>query len=243
VRRLSVVAAALAAALVAGCGDGADAPGEPPRAPATAAPGPPPPRARAVRLEATDGRAVRAAYTAAAAEPAPGVVLLHELGGSPAQWDPFVAQLHDAGYATLAYRSRPAPDEAERLPDALGALRWLRRRPEIDRDRVALVGSNVGASTALLAGAERARAAVAAIVGLSPRASAAIWSLQDSGRYRPHDVLLVHDRAEAVNLAGMLDGAVRSERLESTEPGHGLVLLDEERVRDAVLAWLDQRIG
>ena len=40
----------------------------------------------------------------------------------------------------------------------------------------------------------------------------------------------------------MLDGAVRSEFLESEGPGHGVQLLKEDGVRTAVLAWLEERV-
>jgi hypothetical protein len=40
----------------------------------------------------------------------------------------------------------------------------------------------------------------------------------------------------------MLDGAVRSEAIRSEAPGHGVALLPEPGVRDALLAWLDERV-
>lgn len=244
-RRLTALA--LATLALAGCGDdGEDR--EAPRAEATAtatatpepAPEAPPlPRAENVRFRAADGKRVRAQYAAAAERGAPGVVLLHEIRGGPDQWDPLVAFLHDAGYATLAYKSRASAFEHDRLPDAIGAVRWLRDQPGVDRERMALVGASIGASTTVLAMATDARRLVDAAVALSPPDSGDIWALQDDDRYEPRNILFVSDEREATSAEGMMDGAVDSEHIQSEGPGHGIALLGEAGVLDALLAWLD----
>jgi hypothetical protein len=249
--RTSWIAAAVAVTLVAGCGgDGEDesppaaAVTATPTATATPEPVPPPPgapAARKVRFRATDGEPVEGRYTPAARD-APGVVLLHQIDGGVDQWEPLIPYLHEAGFATLAYQSRQSAMEAERLPDAIGALRWLRSRPDVDRDRMALVGASIGASTAVLAMATKARGTADAAVALSPPDSADIWSLQDDDRYRPHDVLFIADESEASSAEGMLDGAVRSKFMTSAGPGHGVALLPERGVHDALLGWLDDRV-
>jgi dipeptidyl aminopeptidase/acylaminoacyl peptidase len=200
------------------------------------------PGARAVRFRATDGEAVSGQYVPAGRN-APAVVLLHEVRGGPAQWDELVPYLHAAGFATLAYKSRPSQLEAERLPDALGAVRWLRDRPDVDRKRIALVGASIGASTAVLAMATGARETADAAVALSPADSADLWALQDDGRYRPHDVLFVSDDREADSVEILQEGAVHSQAIRSAEAGHGVALLAEDGVRDALLAWLSTRVN
>ena len=40
----------------------------------------------------------------------------------------------------------------------------------------------------------------------------------------------------------MLDGAVRSKFMQSGGPGHGVALLPERGVHDALLGWLDDRV-
>jgi cephalosporin-C deacetylase-like acetyl esterase len=205
---------------------------------ATAAP---PPRTVDVRFRAADGRAVTAQY-APAGKDAPAVVLLHEIRGGPDQWDDLTGDLHAAGFATLAYLSRPSVMERERVADTLGAIRWLRGRPDVDRRRLALVGASIGASTTVYAMAGGARRAVDAAVALSPADSSDIWDLQDHDRYRPHDMLLVSDDREAESAESMLEGAVRSRAIRSERPGHGVALLAEPGVREALLDWLGQRV-
>jgi hypothetical protein len=231
-------------ALLAGCGGDDDAPAGPARPEVTATPAqslPPVPRAKTVRFKAADGEPVTAEYIAAGKR-APGVVLLHEIRGGPDQWAPLLPYLHAAGYATLAYQSRGSALEHERLPDALAATRWLRARRDVDPRRLALVGASIGASTAVLAMATDARRAADAAVALSPPDSSDIWELQDDDRYRPHDLLLVSDERESSSAEGMLEGAVRSEAMRSARPGHGVELLAEAAVRDALMAWLDEHV-
>jgi acetyl esterase/lipase len=244
VRSLALAALVAGIALLPGCGGTEDEPAQRPRAHATAHPAPqapPAPPAKTVRFEAADGQAVTAKYTAAGRN-APAVVLLHEIRGGPDQWKPLVGHLHAAGYATLAYRSRAGALESERLPDALAAVRWLRARRGVDPERLALVGASIGASTAVFAMATGARRTVDAAVALSSPDSSDIWALQSDRRYRPHDMLLISDERESTSAEGMLEGAVRSKAMRSAGAGHGIVLLGEARVREALLSWLDERV-
>lgn len=209
---------------------------------ASASPTPPPAApSREVTFSATDGEPVSALFTPAGRR-APAVLLLHEIHGRPEQWEDFVPYLHSAGFATLAYESRGTPVEKDRLPDALGALRWLRGRDDVDARRIALVGASIGASTTVLAMATGARRTADAAVALSPPDTPDVADLQDAGRYRPHDVLFVSDESESAPVDGMLRGAVRSRAIRSQGAGHGVRLLKEDGVRDALLGWLDDRV-
>jgi len=154
-----------------------------------------------------------------------------------------VGQLHAAGFSTLAPQSRASAIESERLPDVVAAVRWLRRRPDVDRDRIGLVGASIGASTAVLAMATGVRRTPGAAVALSPPDSADIWDLQARGRYRPHDVLFISDEREATSIEGMRDGTIRSKAMRSEQPGHGVALLAERPIRAALMAWLEDRLG
>ena len=241
-----VAAAALVALAVAACGGGESdttrVVTSPTATPPSATPTPPAAApAREVRFSATDGEPVSALFTPAGKR-APAVLLLHEIHGRPEQWEDFVPYLHAAGFATLAYESRGTPVEKDRLPDALGALRWLRGRDDVDAGRIAHVGASIGASTTVLAMATGARRTADAAVALSPPDTPDLADLQDAGRYRPHDVLFVSDESESSPVDGMLRGAVRSRAMRSQGPGHGVRLLKEDGVRSALLDWLDDRV-
>jgi hypothetical protein len=247
-RRAALVLGTLAAAL-AGCGGDA----APERAPvASATPGataspsqaatPAAPPTRAVRFRATDGRRVEGRFSEGRGRNAPAVVLLHEIRGGPDQWTPLLGSLHEAGFATLAYRSRPSIVESERLPDAISALRWLRSRRGVDGSRLGMVGASIGASTTVLAMAGEGGRLARAAVALSPPDSSDMGDLQGRGRSRPHDLLLVSDQRESSSAEGMLEGARRSRALVSERPGHGVALLPEPEVRRALLRWLQTRV-
>jgi len=208
-----------------------------------APPAPDAPPARRVVLTAADGERAAAQFTPAGRR-APAVVLLHEIRGGPDQWDGLVPYLHEAGFATLAYKSRSSPMEAERMPDLVAALDWLRSRPrQVDPERIGLVGSSIGGSTTVLAMATDERPVADAAVALSPPDSSDIWALQDDGRYRPHDVLFLADDREVASAEDMMDGAVRSEVVTTAVRGHGVVLLAEPEIRDAVVDWLRERVS
>jgi hypothetical protein len=55
-------------------------------------------------------------------------------------------------------------------------------------------------------------------------------------------MLLVSDERESSSVEGMLDGAIRTKTLRSERPGHGVALLAEPGVRDALLAWLKDHV-
>jgi hypothetical protein len=245
-RRRWARGAVAVALFLAGCGGAAREPAATPvptRAPVERTPAPPAvPAPTTVHFRASDGEPVEALYTPAGRH-APAILLLHEIRGRPEQWDELVPYLHQAGFATLAYQSRGTPVEKDRLPDAVGALRWLQRRDDVDQRRIGLVGASIGASTTVLAMATKARGIAAAAVALSPPDTPDVADLQDAGRYHPHDILFISDASEAAAPAGMLDGAKRSKALRSRGPGHGVRLLAEPQVRAALLDWLRERVS
>jgi hypothetical protein len=244
---ISLLAAAACAVMLAGCGDG-DTPSSttpaPTRTASPAATATPEPAAasRHVRFKAADGRGVTAEFTPAGPK-APAVILLHQLDGGLNQFDEYAPSLNAAGYATLAYQSRPGVSELARLPDLSGAVSWLRRRRDVDPRRIVAVGASIGALTAVvgISGPERRR--LRAAVALSPADSPEVFDLQDRGRYRPHDVLFISDRREASAVDNAMSGAIRSEAMVAEASGHGVVLLASDEVRDAILGWLDKHVG
>lgn len=242
IRRASLALLAVASVGLAGCGGDARTPAAtPPRTTATATPEASVPTRR-VTFRAADGQRVTAEFTANGRR-APAVVLLHEIDGGYDQFDTFVPELHAAGFATLAYQSRDDVSELERLPDLTGAIDWLRGRRGVDRARIGAVGASIGALTGLVAIADSERGRLRAAVALSPVDSPELWDVQESGRYRPHDVLFISDEREASAVDNAIQGAIRSKAIVAEDPGHGVALLPQADVRDAVLSWLRQRVA
>jgi dienelactone hydrolase len=220
--------------------------GDPPRADAlaaTPAATAAPPRAVRVRFRASDGRSVRGAFRPAAAGAAPAVVLVNGLVGGAGQWDELVPDLHAAGFATLAYDGRGGVDEEELAKEVAGAVAFLRGRRDVDARRLAIVGSSVGASTAVLAMTGPDRKRVRAAVALSPPAAPVLTALMRRHRYHPRNVLFLSDQRERATVAPLEHGAVGSRLILSEGAGHGVALLESEGIRDVALDWIEQHLG
>jgi pimeloyl-ACP methyl ester carboxylesterase len=243
----TVVLCALAAG---GCGassgDSGGATTTAPRTASTATAPEPAAGGRTVRFRATDGVALHGTLTPAGGGRAPAVVLVHQYQGGPEQWQPMIPYLHKAGYVVLNYASR-SPDELDETilaRDARGAIAELRREPGVDPQRVAILGASIGASTAAWVAGRRPDQRLRAAVGLSPAESGSFFDAGDKGTFRPHDLLLIADSGELVEAKGIKqDAGGRGVTVKQSEQsGHGVELIADPTVRDAVIAWLDARM-
>ncbi|WP_213450796.1 alpha/beta hydrolase [Rhizomonospora bruguierae] len=166
-RLLPAAVLAVLAVLAAGCDSSAPAAG------ATAAPTPAP-QARCLKttpstpteVTTEDGVKLSAARFGDGAR---GVVLLHQSNGDLCGWYDFAADLAGTGYHVLAVDFRcfgfsGCADRGEFVTDAKAAVAALRAA---GATRVTLMGSSIGAATALVVGA-REPDSVNAVVALSP---------------------------------------------------------------------------
>ena len=134
-------------------------------------------------------------FAAAGAGPRPAVVLLHGCGGAfdrhghlTERFRDTVERLSAMGVAALVPDSLAprgetqictqrlgtrAVTQTQRRRDALGALKWLAARPEVDPRRLGLLGWSNGGST-VLAATNRRQAEVAA-AGIAPAFAAAFY--------------------------------------------------------------------
>ncbi len=94
---------------------------------------------------------------------APAVAVLHGWGGNAEMMLPLAGPLHAAGYAVLLFdarsHGRSDADNFASLPrfaeDLEHAVDWLRHQPEVDAERVGVIGHSVGAGAALLLASRR----------------------------------------------------------------------------------------
>lgn len=118
-------------------------------------------RVREVRIPGPRGRRLFGWLVlppAAALCPAPTVLAMHGWGANAAMMWPVVPPLHAAGFAVLLIDARchgrsddePFTSMPRFAEDIAAGLAWLRGRPEIASDRLALLGHSVGAAAALL---------------------------------------------------------------------------------------------
>jgi dienelactone hydrolase len=128
-------------------------------------------RKRAPGISATEIREpfVGAFYAPYGAKKLPGVVVLGgSEGGIPRDRAALIAS---HGYAALAlgyFGVESLPQELERIPLEYvdGAIRWLRRQPAVDAQRIAIIGGSKGAELALLTASRNP--AVGAVIAIAP---------------------------------------------------------------------------
>jgi dienelactone hydrolase len=105
---------------------------------------------RRVTFRADDGVTLTGAYYESSRRPAPGIVLLHMLRRSHADWDAAASQLSDAGFAVVALDYRGAEDPVAYAADVRAAKAFLRERPEVIGSILGIAGASVGANLAAL---------------------------------------------------------------------------------------------
>lgn len=96
--------------------------------------------------------------SASAAKPAPGVVVCHGLGSKKEVYLPYAEYLAEQGFAALAFDWRGHGESAgnlddHTLDDVSAAIAYLSRRPDVDKNKLAMRGVSMGAYFALHAAA------------------------------------------------------------------------------------------
>ena len=109
---------------------------------------------RRVTFRAEDGAMLSGAYYEPSRRPAPGIVLLHMLRRSHADWDAAASQLSDAGFAVLALDFRAGEELGAYALDVRAAKAFLRERSEVAPGGLGIAGASIGANLAVLDAAE-----------------------------------------------------------------------------------------
>lgn len=124
-----------------------------------------------VSLMAQGSRLLGGFYKAAGETPRPTAILLHGLPGIEKHLDLAYA-LRDLGWNCLYFHfrgcwgSRGGYDLAGLADDSRAATDWVTQQPEVDVERIVLIGASTGSHPALVHGAGDPR--IRAIVGISP---------------------------------------------------------------------------
>ena len=255
--RLRRAAAALAAVALFTASPAAAAKKKKRKAPEpTAVPRPPDPYR--VTIMTADGVALAATFRPVdGREKAPGVLLIHDFSRERREWEPFAAELHDLGFATLSFDLRAHGESTKKAgatiaisPRLLGdpagfprdvaaAAAWLRERTP----KTAAVGLSVGGYLALLASS---RGQVDAAVALSvnePR----VVRLAGGASVSPRGALLLacdQDPGRADSAKKLLAASAEPKRMLLFPGGsHNLAVLREHpEAKAAALAWLAERL-
>lgn len=182
--------------------------------------------------------------------PWPGVILLHMLFSDRTAWDEYALQLANAGFAVFALDMRGHGETG-------GVMDWdlaesdmrqvwenISSRPDIDEDRMGIVGASIGANMALVGGANEPDART--VVLLSPGLSYAGVGTKDAiEAYGDRPVLIVASQEDTYSadssrkLEELAKGEVRLEMYQ--DAGHGtFMLVNEPSLGKQIIEWLEK---
>ncbi len=194
-----------------------------------------------VSLKTADGCVLAGTFTLPAparkGAKAPVVILAHQFRATRAGWGDLPERLHARGIATLTLDLRGHGESLgpsrvtedfmasakavgfDKIPGDLAlAAAWVRKQPGVDKRRLALAGSSVGAFSAILAGRE---AKAVAVLALSP-AGAGAWG---EGALDKLKTAQLRSHAATLVLASEQDkGAMESAHALSGLPGVAISL-------------------
>lgn len=178
----------------------------------------------------------------------PAVVVAHGYSGDRATMSSLSRSLAVAGYAVLAidfrgHGANPASfSDGDRSEDLVAALDWLEASPEVDPERLAILGHSMGAHAALDVVLRDERSDAAVVLGSAYRASA--------GEGEPPDVLFLVGENEPASVAAASEAfaaelaaaGARTEVAEVDGANHITILWFDEAAAEAV-AWFDDAFG
>jgi dienelactone hydrolase len=191
----------------------------------------------------------------------PVVLLVHGFGQDRKQWDPFVRdRLLPAGFASLTVDLRGHGESKEKAGTPLSAveswrsdpaqfpldidaaIQWLKSRNDVDVNRIAMIGCDLGADLAFLASGkyEEVRSAIA----VSADAGNAVLLAKEVSDFQPHSILFVATQGDsrAASSARELEKKagfpVRVQIYENSE-AHGAKILQEiPEASGLIVDWL-----
>ncbi len=229
----------------------------PPRPTATqpkaVTPLPAPPEPKKMTLTAPDGASLVGTFYPPLTVPAPGVLLLHMLGGCACKedWEAFARDLQRQGMAAFALDLRghgesAKPEDWTKAPgDVRAAWDAFIARSEVDPKDSAIVGASIGANLALIVGANNP--AVVAVVALSPGQD--YHGLKPSAlltNFGQRPVLLVASQDDSYSYTSvqqMANLAPASKTHYLTNAGHGTDMFRDPNLELVLLDWLRKHLG
>jgi dienelactone hydrolase len=210
--------------------------------------------ARTVSFRAADGTPLSASLYEPDRRPAPGIVLIHMLTRSRADWDETAQRLRDGGFVALALdlrghgESSGARPEASTLgpmlQDVQAALAFLQRQGTVAPGRVGIAGASAGANlAAMAAGGDRS---VRSLALLSATTDYRGLKTEPSLRRFDGAVLFLagSNDSYAMRSARVLAGSSSLRYVETFEgAGHGTVmLLRRPELVERLLNWFRQTL-
>lgn len=170
-----------------------------------------------VTFSASDGITISATwYTPKEIEaPFKTIILIHQYDGDRHEWDPFIADFINRGYATLAYDIRgfgksqnvPKSDDGyydTLLADVEGAITYLSSRTDVNSEKIGVVGAQLGGTIAYSSSGYLDEVKVS--VAISPAADIGSYIIgEGSDIFNPHSILFQFLDTERTNIQPLID--------------------------------------
>lgn len=204
-----------------------------------------------ISITTPDGVALAATLTYPdLAGPVPAVILLHEYGRDRHQWDTYISTFTQAGFAVLNFDLRGFGDsrlkaipasQAEHLKSAVAdvpaVVDYLQHQSRINRDRLSLIGSSIGANIAFVANGNGL--SVNRTVLLSPTIRDGMDQGYGAENFSPSNILGVASETEKQALEAYLK-SVTGVTEEKIIPGsgHGIALLSQPDLLEEIIQWI-----
>lgn len=190
-----------------------------------------------------DGVPVETVRPAGGGSRRPAVVVAHGFAGSGRLMRPFADTLARRGYVVAlpdlaghAANTRPLTGQDEVDRDLATVVRYVRALPDVDPDRVVLVGHSMGAAAVARAGSRDQR--IAATVAISLGDSAAVSSPA------PRRLLLVVGGLEPAGIRSATEAAATGgSRLVRVPLAEHVGVLYADRTHHETARWLDDAVG
>lgn len=189
------------------------------------------------------------------------VILIHQGGSDRKEWGDLPEALRDLGYVVLAYdiRGHGDSDKVDSIPslfndpnqaprDLDAAIAFLKTQPQVDPERIGVIGSSIGANLACMASAQKT---IKTAISISSKTSAVLnlARIGDVSELLLKSVFHISSKGdqdgERARWAKELYLKTRMPRQIRLVEGqaHGVAILDADAgLRASVYGWLRQNL-
>ncbi|MEV4642644.1 alpha/beta fold hydrolase [Actinoplanes sp. NPDC049548] len=193
--------------------------------------------------ESVDGVPVELVRPPGAASGRPAVVVAHGFAGSGRLMRPFADTLARRGYVVAlpdltghGANTRPLTGQDDVDHDLAAVIRYVRARPDVDPDRVTLVGHSMGAAAVVRAGSRDPRIAATVAISLGDSTAATPPG--------PRRLLLVVGALEPAGIRSATEAAATTgSRLVRVPLAEHVGVLYADRTHHETARWLDEAVG
>lgn len=215
-----------------------------------------------VTIETPDGVKLIGTFYKAKEASSPAVLLLHQWTANRHTYDEFAERLNQNGYGVLSIDGRGFGESVKKadgstvkvdlnkgldpkaiVGDARSAVEFLSKQPNVDANKIGIVGASYGSSVAMIYGAEDPK--IAAVVLLSPGINYFnnLPTLPAIKKYGKRPILLVaaeddKDSAAAVRELKEASANPNAQVMVYSDGGHGTFIFDHKDPKDSAASPL-----